>query len=299
MQSRDKTYHSGAIKLAAVHDYLDDNLSLEHVLIKYTIPSREVLHEWCSRYARGGAGALYLENEEIHPSDTKSRILEHTKQFIARSGVKLLTLDSVAQELHISKRTIYKHFSNKKDLVEEVCHSYVENDRRVLDRAFNDQVDHFDRLQSLFYIYNIAYLKKSRAEELAKEYPDAWKIIMSIGEIRKDYVHRAYEAGVADGMFVERYARVPFSPVGLTARDTAELLALIMNSVMEHALQTLMSDLNFDINTALMYTSDIVMRSFLTEQGLVHYYRKREAAFTAESMGETSDLVTQTRVHWR
>ena len=47
-------------------------------------------------------------------------LLENVKNLFMRYGIKSVTMDDVARELGISKKTLYLHVSNKEDLVEKV-----------------------------------------------------------------------------------------------------------------------------------------------------------------------------------
>lgn len=51
----------------------------------------------------------------------KERILEGTYPLFLFRGIKNLKVDDIASELHLSKRTIYENFPDKKTLVEECC----------------------------------------------------------------------------------------------------------------------------------------------------------------------------------
>lgn len=50
-------------------------------------------------------------------------IVEAAMRLFLRYGVRAVNMDDVARELAISKKTLYKHVSNKEDLVERCCHA--------------------------------------------------------------------------------------------------------------------------------------------------------------------------------
>lgn len=53
-------------------------------------------------------------------NDDLNSILDKVKTMFMRYGIKSVTMDDVARELGISKKTLYQHVSNKDDLVEKV-----------------------------------------------------------------------------------------------------------------------------------------------------------------------------------
>lgn len=52
--------------------------------------------------------------------DTKKRILETADKLFRERGYKAVTMDALAAQVGISKKTLYQHFENKTDLVEAV-----------------------------------------------------------------------------------------------------------------------------------------------------------------------------------
>ena len=56
----------------------------------------------------------------------KDKILHKAAEMFLNLGFKSVTMDDIAHELGVSKKTIYTHFSNKTDLVKEVTDSVFE-----------------------------------------------------------------------------------------------------------------------------------------------------------------------------
>ena len=51
--------------------------------------------------------------------ETNEKILQISLQMFFRYGIKHVTMDDIAKELGMSKKTIYQYFENKNVLVEE------------------------------------------------------------------------------------------------------------------------------------------------------------------------------------
>ena len=64
--------------------------------------------------------------------DTKERIIEGAKQLYWAQGIRNTTMNDVATELSVSKKTIYQHFKDKDELVYEVALKFLEADRQQL-----------------------------------------------------------------------------------------------------------------------------------------------------------------------
>lgn len=79
-------------------------------------------------------------------------ILEHVGRLYHRYGIKSVTMDDVAKQLGISKKTIYDFFSDKEDLVKQVL--AYEHDRRGLClKVIHDMK--LNAIEELFEVYKI------------------------------------------------------------------------------------------------------------------------------------------------
>lgn len=65
----------------------------------------------------------------------KDRIIKTAIRLYTRYGIKAVGVNSIAAELHISKRTLYEYFPDKKRLVFECVQCAAERHKEELDRA--------------------------------------------------------------------------------------------------------------------------------------------------------------------
>ena len=61
----------------------------------------------------------------------KEEIVEQAIRLFLQYGFKSITMDEIAQQMHISKKTIYAHFSNKEVLVEQAS---LTHHSRIMER---------------------------------------------------------------------------------------------------------------------------------------------------------------------
>ena len=52
----------------------------------------------------------------------KDKILEKSKHLFLNFGFKSITMDEIAGSMGVSKKTIYKYFKNKTELIDTVTH---------------------------------------------------------------------------------------------------------------------------------------------------------------------------------
>jgi len=55
-------------------------------------------------------------------------ILDGSIQMFGQIGIRSVSMDDIAQELHISKKTIYQYFKNKEELIEAMLQHHLELD---------------------------------------------------------------------------------------------------------------------------------------------------------------------------
>lgn len=110
---------------------------------------------------------------------TKSELLQCAITKFTKFGSKHVTLDELATELGISKKTIYSFFKNKEDLVvasiETLLNEYKEDINRIISENENDPI------LSVIFIYKrgfeyLKYFKPSFLFGLEKYYPKAFKL---------------------------------------------------------------------------------------------------------------------------
>ncbi len=58
-------------------------------------------------------------------SNLQERIIEHSKEKFFTYGFKKITMDELAVDLQMSKKTIYKYFNSKQNLVEAVVEKQI------------------------------------------------------------------------------------------------------------------------------------------------------------------------------
>ncbi|MDX1903831.1 MAG: helix-turn-helix domain-containing protein, partial [Thermonemataceae bacterium] len=58
-----------------------------------------------------------MTEENQKQMETKERILAKSEELFMRYGIRSITMDDIARELAVSKKTIYQHFKDKDELV--------------------------------------------------------------------------------------------------------------------------------------------------------------------------------------
>ena len=136
--------------------------------------------------------------------ETRQRILDVATEQFARFGVRTITMEDLARQVGISKKTIYQEFEDKKDLVKEVFARILEEDRRRL--AFiaeqgDGVIEHLVQTSKMMR-ERLTSINPLVILEVQKYFPEAWKIFESFKEetIQTDLV-KVLEKGKELGYF--------------------------------------------------------------------------------------------------
>ncbi|WP_162984932.1 TetR/AcrR family transcriptional regulator [Mesonia aquimarina] len=103
----------------------------------------------------------------------KEKILNKATELFTRLGFKSGTMDDIAQELGISKKTIYTHFPNKSKLVESCAKDLFCNISdgvaEIINKNHNPIKEHF--LIHKYALNKLKEEKESTQHQLRKYYP--------------------------------------------------------------------------------------------------------------------------------
>jgi AcrR family transcriptional regulator len=191
----------------------------------------------------------------------KSRILEKGADLFFRYGVKTVTMDAIASDLGISKKTIYQHFPDKDTIVFEVVKTFIEQDvakwnelnsrySNVIEKMFKS----FEMMKDMLTQMNPRLLF-----EIQKYFPNAYQLFTEHGEnCIHEYLVADFKKGAQFGYF-----RNDFDFELLARLRMAEVnLAFDPGFYPNNKLSLFETQLVF---------IDIFMRGILTEKGLTLY----------------------------
>ena len=134
----------------------------------------------------------------------KSRILTKAQQLFANHGVRAITMDRIATDLGVSKRTIYIHFSNKNELLLNCIKVKMVSQKIKDDLIINDTSNCLVALIK-FVEHNISIVKShnpSYYQDLEKYYPEIWESkIQEYATYKFTKIHTLLKKGVDKNIF--------------------------------------------------------------------------------------------------
>ncbi|WP_456376958.1 TetR/AcrR family transcriptional regulator [Lutibacter sp.] len=136
----------------------------------------------------------------------KQKILQKAGEAFLKYGFKSITMDDIANELGISKKTIYKFFKNKQALVDEavsLVHDTMHQEIYcICDKGYNAIEENFEIKNMFKNMFKNS--DDSPMFQLEKYYPKTYnKIIGNEFNMFKDCILTNLEKGVKDGLYRE------------------------------------------------------------------------------------------------
>ncbi len=161
-------------------------------------------------------------------------------------GFKSVTMDDIANEMGISKKTIYQHFSNKTDLVEACVFLLFDTICTGIDTICESAENPIEELYHIkrFVMQNLKNEKSSPQYQLKKYYPKIYgRIKLKQFEVMHESVTENLTTGIEQGLFranmdVDFVARLYFN--GMTGIKDTDLFPQgrhNMNELMENYLE--------------------------------------------------------------
>ena len=104
-------------------------------------------------------------------------LLERSSVVFMKYGLKSVTMDDLCREIGVSKKTIYKYFEDKNDLVLTIIRFKVDMDKEACHAFTNSALNAIDELVNIsrFVIEQFSNMNPSVFLDLRKHYPEAWK----------------------------------------------------------------------------------------------------------------------------
>lgn len=136
----------------------------------------------------------------------KENIINTASELFLNLGFKSVTMDDIANNIGISKKTIYKHFSNKTKLVEAVTFHLFDTICAGIDDICDNAPNPIEELYSikLFVMHHLKNEKASPQYQLKKFYPQIHaQLKMKQFEKMHSSVEDSLKHGVETGVFRE------------------------------------------------------------------------------------------------
>lgn len=135
-------------------------------------------------------------------TETREKILKGTIQVFNKKGLKL-TMDDVAEELKISKKTIYKEFKSKDEIFDSMVDYVFDNIKaREQEILESEEYSTLDKIRLLLSAMPVSYRNINFQElyPLSDKYPKVYKKLQRRLETCWEPTFRLLEQGKEEGL---------------------------------------------------------------------------------------------------
>jgi TetR/AcrR family transcriptional regulator, cholesterol catabolism regulator len=131
--------------------------------------------------------------------DKKMETITQATMLFMKYGIKSLTMDDVASQLGISKKTLYQFVSDKKDLVKQGLGMMIGHEKMVLCNNLEASETAIDELIGVTRCISseIGEMHPSVIFDLQKYYPEAWKLMENH---KKEFIYNLMLENLKRGM---------------------------------------------------------------------------------------------------
>jgi AcrR family transcriptional regulator len=134
----------------------------------------------------------------------KEKIIAKASSLFLKIGFKSVTMDDIANEMCISKKTIYKYFCNKEILIEEITETGLkqinETIAKIVAKNHNAIEENFEIIKMFKEMFNS--IETSPSYQLKKHYPEIYQKLTSksISECTVLFQQNV-EKGIREGLY--------------------------------------------------------------------------------------------------
>ncbi|MFI5346558.1 MAG: TetR/AcrR family transcriptional regulator [Elusimicrobiota bacterium] len=139
-------------------------------------------------------------------AETRKRIVATALQHFMAAGFSAVTMDDLAHELGMSKKTLYEFFPGKIDLLRATTRLRNDGCRAEMEAIASEKLDFFARARKTFAYISRMYSQLTPAylTDIRRNAPEVWN---EIQEFRRTYVRRnmldLIDQGIAQGILRE------------------------------------------------------------------------------------------------
>lgn len=136
--------------------------------------------------------------------DIRDNIVKTAEDLFIRLGFKRVTMDDIAKELAISKKTIYQYFKDKNEIVCSVTSKYLGQEKCQILELEDDSENVIEYLVKLSKQLrrHMGTINPAAMDDLKKYFPEGWKIYLQFKqETFLKSIIKILKQGIDEGYF--------------------------------------------------------------------------------------------------
>ncbi|MFI2741857.1 TetR/AcrR family transcriptional regulator [Zhouia sp. PK063] len=191
----------------------------------------------------------------------KCKIIEKSTQMFLDLGFKSVTMDDIANESGMSKKTIYQYFKNKKELVSACVNDLIDFIQNGICCVKKEELNAIEEHMEVrkFVIRSLKNEKSSPQHQLEKYYPGIFKDARTRHfSLMTDSVKENIEKGMKEGLY-----RGDLDP------DIVSKIYFLATVELKN--QNVFPQENYDLFHLMDILSEYHLRALLTPKGVLEF----------------------------
>ena len=143
-------------------------------------------------------------------------LLLKSRELFLKHGVKSLTMDEIAKEMGMSKKTIYQFVENKGELVNLTMQDFLNQERQLMEIILKNSTNSVDEMISMieYWLQVVREFNANTLNEIQKYYPEAWKLYneyrfnFMLGLIKGNLEHGVKEGYYRDNLDTDIISKI-------------------------------------------------------------------------------------------
>lgn len=137
-------------------------------------------------------------------TEQQEKWLKRVDELFLRFGIKSITMDDVARELGISKKTLYQFVESKDDLVQKLLSRHIEQEKHTCEILFATASN---ALEEMYIVIDsdtqqLKQMKTNIIHDLQRYHHEAWqKVLQYQRGFLYTVVHNNLERGIREGLY--------------------------------------------------------------------------------------------------
>lgn len=195
----------------------------------------------------------------------REKILQFARQKFQNQGFYKTSMDEISSELRVSKKTVYKYFESKEQLVHDIVIDALENDQCLIDEVINSDDNVIIKFVRIINFMQIRFNEFSEnwLKDLQIHTPHLWE---RIDNFRVDKINKGMRFLIEQGKkekFIENY-------------DPSLIISSMISSIRTVIRPDFLSVNKLTIVDAYIQTFDMLLNGILTEKGKTLYSKEKK-----------------------
>ncbi|NLL61544.1 MAG: TetR/AcrR family transcriptional regulator [Candidatus Atribacteria bacterium] len=187
---------------------------------------------------------------DSYANPIKKRILTAAREYFFTQGYSRATMDDLAAELRMSKKTLYQFFESKHSLLESVIRDFFQDfhDKihKILEGEKSKKISVLKQVMSLVQS-QVSQFNISAFEDIRKNDPEAWQLINHLEEkLINSELKKLLQEGKKEGTIHEDI-------------DLDLIVLIILNTIKSVVIPQIVSQLSYSTEEVIDMLAKIVM----------------------------------------